>query len=185
MHQDEMWQVYALNGEPIPEEGWNSALDNPEKTGSDAIVGVAIVLLYRHCDDSKVEVLWQKRSDKVNRFPGEYDYSAGGHINLGESLVEAAVREAREEIGVELSANDLYFLTTRPLNKNRFAWIYLVDWTGKPDDFHFDDEEVAEVKWVPFEESDEFRVKYGKEPLKKDDITFKVMRQWFIEHGDL
>ena len=185
MHHDEMWQIYAPNGEPIPGEGWNSALDNPEKVGSDVIVGVAIAFLYRHREDGVLELLWQKRSDKVDRFPGDYDISAGGHINLGESLVEATVREVREEIGVEIAVDDLYFLTTRPFNKNRFAWIYLVDWTGKPDAFHFDDGEVSEVKWVPFDESNEFRVKYGKEPLKKDNITLELMRQWFVEHGDL
>ena len=47
MHKDELWQVYAPNGEPIVGEGWDSALDNPEATGSDAIVGVAVVFLYR------------------------------------------------------------------------------------------------------------------------------------------
>ena len=40
MHHDEMWQVYAPNGVVIPGEGWDSALDNPEVTGADKIVGV-------------------------------------------------------------------------------------------------------------------------------------------------
>ncbi|MBR2855754.1 hypothetical protein IKE99_02305 [Candidatus Saccharibacteria bacterium] len=35
MHKDEMWQTYAPNGEAIPGEGWDSALGNPEKSGSD------------------------------------------------------------------------------------------------------------------------------------------------------
>ena len=55
MHHDEMWQVYAPNGEPIVGEGWNSALGNPEKTGSSAIVGVAVVFLYRYNDDGELE----------------------------------------------------------------------------------------------------------------------------------
>ena len=37
MHHDEMWQVYAPNGEAIPGEGWDSALGNPEVTDSDVI----------------------------------------------------------------------------------------------------------------------------------------------------
>ena len=184
MHHDEMWQVYYPNGEPIKGSGWDSALDNPEKTGSDAIVGIAIVFVYRHGENG-LELLWQKRSEKVDRWPGEFDLSAGGHVNMGESLVEAAVREAREEIGALIKADDLGFVTMRPFNKNRFAWIYAVDWTGRKDDFHFDDEEVSEVKWVPFKEADEFRMKYCKAPLKKDNLTLVLLEEWFLQHGDL
>ena len=114
MHKDELWQVYAPNGEAVNGESWNSALDNPEKSGSDVIVGVAVVLVYRHGENG-LELLWQRRSEKVDRWPGDYDYSAGGHINFGESLVEAAVREAYEEVGARINADDLRFVTMRPL----------------------------------------------------------------------
>ena len=185
MHHDEMWQVYAPNGEVLVGEGWDSALDNPEKTGSDAIVGVVVIFLFRHLNDGTLEILWQKRSEKVDRYPGDYDISAGGHINLGETLVEAAVRETREEIGAEIKPDELRFVTMRAFNKNRFAWAFAVDWTGKNGEFHFDDDEVSEVKWVPFSKADEFRIKYAKEPLKKDNLTLAALREWFLQHGDL
>ena len=185
MHKDEMWQVYASNGEAIPGEGWDSALGNPETTGSDKIVGVAVVFLFRTNLSGGIELLWQKRSEKIDRYPGDYDISAGGHINLGETLIEGAIREAREEIGAEITANDLYFVTERGFNKNRFAWIFAVDWTGKTEDFHFDDQEVTEVKWVPFSETTEFREKFAKKPLKKDALTFGLLEAWFKEYGYL
>ena len=47
MHQDEMWQLYDKNGVLIAGGRWPSALDNPEKTGSDKIVGAVAVFLYR------------------------------------------------------------------------------------------------------------------------------------------
>ncbi len=183
MHRDETWQTYDPNGEPVAGVGWDAALNNPEVTGSDVIVGVATVFLYRYGKDG-LELLWQKRSEKIDRYPGDFDISAGGHINLGESVVEAAVREAHEEIGAEISAEDLRFVTMRPFNKNRFAWVYLVDFTGREENFHFDDEEVSEVKWVPLSEIDEFRLKYAKAPLKKDAITFECVKEWFSQHGD-
>lgn len=34
----------------------------------------------------------------------------GGHVEEGESLIEAVVRELREEVGVEVSASDLNYL---------------------------------------------------------------------------
>lgn len=179
-----MWQVYKPNGEPILGEGWDSALNNPEVTGSSAIVGVSVVFLYRRTENG-IELLWQKRSEMIDRYPGDYDISAGGHINLGESLVEAAVRETREEIGAKISPDDLNFVTVRGFNKNRLAWIYAVDWTDKPEEFHFDDQEVSEVRWVPFAETEEFRVKYAKAPLKNDSLTFAMLEEWFKQHGDL
>ena len=122
MHKDEIWQTYYPNGESIIGEGWDAFLNEPEETGSNVIVGIAIVFLYRHTENG-LEFLWQKRSDKIDRYPGDYDFSAGGHINLGESAVEAAIRETHEEIGVEVSAEDLHFVTMRPFSKDRFAWV--------------------------------------------------------------
>lgn len=182
MHRDEKWQVYKPNGELIPGEWWDAALDNPEKNGSDAIVGVAVVFLYRVVD-GKVELLWQRRSEFVDRYPGDYDISAGGHINLGESVVEGAMRECREEIGAEVTADDLKFVTMRPFNKNRFAWVFAVDWTGREDDFRFDDKEVSEVKWVPNTETMKFKAKYAKEPLKKDELTVGMLNEWLKIQG--
>lgn len=184
MHKDEIWQLYSKNGEPIPGKGWKASLGNPEVTGSDGIVGISIVFLYRRGKEG-LEFLWQKRSMEIDRYPGDWDISAGGHINLSESLIEAAVREAREEIGAEVSAEELELVTMYPFNKNRFAWIYLTDWTDKTSGFHFDDREVTEVKWVKYDEMNEFRKKYAKAPLKKDRITFDVIDMWLRAHGNL
>ena len=184
MHTDEMWQLYYPNGEPIVGSGWDSARDNPEGDDTE-IVGVAVVFVFRKNSEGMLELLWQKRSSEVSRFPGYYDISAGGHINLGESLVEAAVREAREEIGAEISASELGFVTMRGFNKNRFAWVYAVDWSDRLEDFHFDDKEVEEVKWVPFDLTADFREKYGKPSLKKDNLTFEALKVWFESRGYL
>ena len=184
MHTDEMWQLYYPNGEPIIGSGWDSARDNP--TGDDTeIVGAAVVFLFRKNSEGVLELLWQKRSSGVSRYPGYYDISAGGHVNLGESLVEAAVREAREEIGAEISALDLNFVTMRGYGKNRLVWLYVVDFSSRPEEFHFDDDEVEEVKWVPFDLTSEFREKYAKPTLKKDTIAFEALKVWFETHGYL
>lgn len=183
MHHDEMWQVYAPNGEAIAGEGWDSALGNPEVTDSDVIVGVAVVFLYRFNDDGDLELLWQKRSREVDRYPGDYDISAGGHINLGETVVVGAMRECKEEIGIEVTEEDLQFAFTKPFNRNRFAWIFMVNWTGKPDEFCFNDKEVSEVKWVAYSEMEKFRKKYAKLPLKNDDLTFENLDDWMESQG--
>lgn len=184
MHKDEMWQLFYPNGEPIKDAGWDSARDNPDGEDTE-IVGVAVVFVFRKNPEGILELLWQKRSAGVSRYPGFYDISAGGHINLGETLVEAAVREAREEIGAVITPEDLGFVTMRGFNKNRFAWVYAVDWTLKPDEFHFDDDEVEEVKWVPFDLTADFVKKYAKPSLKGDNLTFEALKVWFKAHGYL
>ena len=183
MHKDEIWQVYAPNGEAIPGEGWDSALGNPEVTGSDKIVGVSVVFLYRFNNDGELELLWQRRAMEVDRYPGDYDISAGGHINLGETVVEGAIRECHEEIGAEITADDLQFAFIKSFGVNRFAWIFMVDWTGRPEEFVFNDKEVSEVKWVPYKETEKFRKKYAKLPLKKDDVVFLDLDDWLKAHG--
>lgn len=182
MHKDEMWQLFYSNGEPIKGEGWDSARDNPEEPDTE-IVGVAVVFVFRVNKEGVLELLWQKRSEGVSRFPGFYDISAGGHINLGETLVQAAVREAREEIGAEILGTDLNFVTMRGFNKNRFAWVYAVDWSERAEEFHFDDKEVEEVRWVPFDLTTDFKEKYAKPSLKKDNLTFEALKVWFEVHG--
>lgn len=183
MHQEEMWQLYARNGEPIPGAGWDPLKDNPD-VESDEIVGIAIVFLYKKTPEG-LELLWQRRSDTISRYPGYFDISAGGHINLGESVVEGAIREAREEIGAEISPDELEFAFTKPFNKNRFSWIFFVDWTNKPDEFHFDDNEVSEVRWVKYKDTTEFRKNFAKPSLANDDLTFANLDDWLRMHGDI
>ena len=84
-----------------------------------------------------------------------------------------------------ITADDLQFAFTKSFNKNRFAWVYAVDWTGKEDDFHFDDEEVSEVKWVKYSEMEKFRKEAAKPPLKKDESTFQLLNEWLEMHGYL
>lgn len=185
MHKDELWQIYAPNGEVLVNEGWKSALGNPELCGSDAIVGAAIVFLYRFNGKGELELLWQRRSDKVDRFPGDYDISAGGHVNLGESMAEAAVRECREEIGAKVAVSDLQFVAELAFGLNRLGRVYVVDWTGREDEFEFDDGEVSEVRWVPYAETEEFRMKYAKAPLKRNRLVFECLEEWLLQHGNI
>lgn len=181
MHSDELWQLYDANGEPISGAGWSAARDNPHGEDTEN-VGVAIVFLYRQSDRG-LEFLWQRRSLEIDHHPGDWDASVGGHINLGESATAAAVREAKEELGAELETNDLQFVVGWSFNKNKFAWLYLVDYTGKPDEFHFDDHEVMEVKWVPYAEMEDFRHQFAKKPIRKNKVMFRVIDEWLKMRG--
>lgn len=58
--------------------------------------------------NSHGEILLQQRSSKKNICPLLWDVSVAGHVDAGESPIEAAIREAHEEIGVALDSKKLH-----------------------------------------------------------------------------
>ncbi len=56
------------------------------------------------------ELLWQKRSLAKDTNPGLWDISVAGHISAGQTPVEAAIRETKEEAGIQISAENLIHL---------------------------------------------------------------------------
>ena len=201
MHEDELWQEYGQNGEPLENGGRPSSFGNP--TGDEkSIIGIAIVIVVRKVgagdgsvdggsagagggsDGGGLEILWQERGPNVDN-AGKWDLSAGGHVNYGETTLTAARREAAEEIGLNVADDRLFYAYSIAQNPHRFCWTYVYDYTGLPDDFHFDDGEVAQVKWVPYSDLPEFLQKYAKEHVAKDKLFFKALEGWLKLHGYL
>ena len=58
-----------------------------------------------YTDDKKV--LLQKRAALKKVFPNHWDVSVAGHIEAGEKIELAAIREVKEEIGISISQIDL------------------------------------------------------------------------------
>ncbi len=64
------------------------------------------------CVNSKGEILLQHRSKEKKNFPDMWDISVAGHISSGETSREGAIREIKEEIGVDVSDSELEYLGT-------------------------------------------------------------------------
>lgn len=69
--------------------------------------------------NEKNQILMQKRCSKKKFFPNYWDCSFAGHIGTGESSLQSALREGKEELGIDLKAQDLNFLFTI---KEQFVW---------------------------------------------------------------
>lgn len=182
MHPNEVWQVYDYTGER-QKTGREVKLRNP-KPGEDEYVVATCAWLYRRTEKG-IEVLFQKRSPYVDGFPNKWDRSAGGHVNLGEKKIDAVVRETEEEIGAKVAPEKFHLVSMHLSNfSNMFTYVYACDYTGLPDEFHFDDKEVSKVKWVSLPEFDDFLEKNAKEPLREDTEVNILFKRWLAERGN-
>ncbi|REE25698.1 isopentenyldiphosphate isomerase [Winogradskyella pacifica] len=86
---------------------------------------------------SKGEILLQQRSHKKIIFPLLWDVSVAGHIDAGETFIEAALRETEEEIGLKLDPKHLDKIGTF-LHETRYA-------DGKIQDNEFHQVYIAEL----------------------------------------
>ena len=68
----------------------------------------------------KPKILMQKRGSNKQIFPNFWDVSVAGHLLSGETILQGALREVKEEIGLTILKNDLELLTVRK-NVNKFS----------------------------------------------------------------
>ncbi len=111
--------------------------------------------------NSKNEILLQRRSEEAKNDPDMWDTSVGGHILSGETPEEGALREVKEEIGVDLDITDLKLigkikikltLNNRTYFDNEFNDIYLVKLDLDINQLNIQKEELKALKWVPISE---------------------------------
>ncbi len=68
-------------------------------------VGVGIIVI-KEADGRRYVMLHQRRGEHADGYWG----SGGGHLELGESLKEGALRELSEEAGLDLEVDNVRFL---------------------------------------------------------------------------
>ncbi len=110
---------------------------------------VSAVLVAVADGPSGAELLLTRRTMNVSTHQGEVSFP-GGRVEPGESIIEAALREAHEEVGLDPSAvevvGELDHLSTR------FTGNYIVPVVGKvtgPVELVPSAAEVARIMWVP------------------------------------
>ena len=72
------------------------------------------------------QVFLQKRSMKKDSAPGKWDSSSSGHLDTGEDYDACAVREVREEIGIQLTEPPQRLFKVDACRETgwEFCWIY-------------------------------------------------------------
>ena len=124
--------------------------------------------------NDKNEVLLQKRSPNKDSYPNMWDISSAGHLSAGDDSIPGAIREIKEELGVDISAEQLKLIGVRKkvgdytsnFINSEFNDVYLLRLSLDLSKITLQEEEVSEVKYVPL---DEF-----KNMIKNKDKTLLI-----------
>lgn len=97
--------------------------------------------------NQKGEVLIQKRSATKDTFPNCWTSSVSGHVDAGETYLEAAHRELGEEVGIwtKPPLREVAYEKAAPVTDYEFLRLYRVDLEGP---FKILEDEVSEVRWL-------------------------------------
>lgn len=112
--------------------------------------------------NGQTQVLLQKRSLNKDSYPGCYDISSAGHIPSGEGFLESALRELKEELGVNAAAEELIFCGRRRFEyretfhgqefwDNQVSNVYALWRDQESREFTVQESEVDDVLWMDWD----------------------------------
>lgn len=96
--------------------------------------------------------IWLQRRANTGYRDGQYDLPSG-HVEAEESLSAAAVREAREETGVDVHASDLVVKHIMHNNLDSTyinAFFFATKWSGEPSNVEPD--KCDDARWFAFDQ---------------------------------
>lgn len=115
--------------------------------------------VYAFIIDNNGNVLLQKRSANKILWPNMWDVTVGGHVDSGEFGRQALIRETKEELGIEISDEDIkYLVGSTSINEQgniinkHYNECYLITKNIDVSNVVIQKEEVSEVKYFSREE---------------------------------
>ena len=113
--------------------------------------------------EGRTQILLQKRSADKDSHPGCYDISSAGHIPAGVDFAPSAIRELKEELGLDAEEKDLGFCGDRKVvwdkcfhgqafHDRQVSRVFLMWLDVSEEECTVDPNEVESVRWMDFEE---------------------------------
>lgn len=98
------------------------------------------------------KIIVPKRTMTKKLYPGRYDYSGGGHVNYGESYLEAIVREMKEELGVDIfDIQEVAYLNPYMDDVGCFSRFFIAKYDEKQE-INYSPEEVDSIHFFTVDE---------------------------------
>ena len=110
-------------------------------------------VVHLHVLDRQARLYLQKRSDNKDLLPGRWDTSVGGHVDYGEYIAEALLREAYEEL--RLTRFNPIYIGTYPYRSHTESELVNIFATVGSFELRPDPEEISEGRWWTFDEIDQ------------------------------
>ena len=126
-------------------EKLNKISDRHEKKDGEYNLYVHVCIM-----NNEGKFLIQKRSPYKEMYPNTWSQT-GGAVDSGETSLEGAIRECKEELGIDLNKENMEFMLSFK-RKSSFVDVWLARQNINLEDIVMEKEEVSEVKWVTKEE---------------------------------
>ena len=127
------------------------------------------------------KILLQKRSNNVHYNNGKWGMIAN-HVGSDQSLVDALLQKAIEEIGYEMNPTDIRYLTMLKRNEEReqgFTYFYYIKTNINDADIQLNPYLATDKKWFDFYELQELML------TNSDEIVFKNTPAYINIFGEL
>lgn len=170
-NRSDVLQYAALDGEPL--ELFDEIREDGSRTGVVKERGVVHedgslhptvhTWIVRSNDKSGYDLLLQKRSECKDSNPGCWDISSAGHMEAGHGYLESAIRELKEELGIDALPEQLREVGTRrcgfesefygrPFRDNELSMIYIYEEPVNTAELTLQESEVSETAWMDYKE---------------------------------
>lgn len=142
---------------------------------------------YAFIINSNNEVLLQKRSHLKKVEPNTIDITLGGHILAGEFGIDALIREAKEELGIDLKKEDIQYLTCstseniekdKNIINRQFNEYFVIFKDVKIDEINIQPEEVEEVSYYNKNEILD-KIRNHKDEMCTKDMAWKILEMYY------
>lgn len=127
-----------------------SKTSSPNSVNSDGLIEAAVAILVYPKPDS-LTIILNKRTDRVEHHKGEISFPGGGRDPEDDSILDTALRETQEEMGIAPEDIEIIAQLDQVSTRSGFSITPFVGIIPPDYDFEVSNIEIAEVLEVPIE----------------------------------
>ena len=126
---------------------------------------VAVFLVLTRYTDKGTEIMLQRRCN-TGYMDGKYDMACSGHLESGESLSMAVVREAKEELGIDIQEKDLQLVSVLHPYHEEYMNIFFSTQKFKGTPQIIEKEKCDDLRWFDFNNLPDNTIERIKQVIK-------------------